>query len=784
MKNLLKICFYCIIFFLFPILVKASETSTPKFMWYRDVAKEDKDYYVAFRGQWDIASECDCEIQLLGASWFVGWLDGKYYCEGPARFPAAYPEYQTYRVHLSAGHHVLALQVDQIGEVTRILDNPEPFLYCIVKEDGREIPVNWKCERLKGYESKLRRIDPEVGYIEWCDTRQLPNGWKNDDFDDSKWSAPLIVTRKLGTLAPLSTNNTRSFIHMIKPISYGQFVNRWWGYGPVDPATRFFLCDLAPIKTPPDGIWQRYYLGPVRLMRPRFVLDLPEGAVVEFAYSEELIDGRVSPWIALQYGESCNMDHYVARGGEQEFFPLTPKGGRFLEVHIYAPPEKVRFIKEEIVERSYFGEPEGSFQTDDTLLNKIWSVGVKTLRACSEDALIDCPSRERGQWTGDVVSVGMDITNAAYSDLRLLRRSLVQSAECARSDGLVAALCPGGTAYLSPSSAQWVTACIHYWEMTGDLKLLEELFPYAEKNIEAFEKQKTNEGLSDSLGWGFVDWGYVRNPGSSDMGINLHYLAGLNDMVRWCIAIGKKSLSSHYQTLVDDMSTIIKKYYINEFQKGGDSWKSIGYHRAVLGLRLGFFDGVREKECIEYIKEHMLTCFPNDSTAPRIGDPGVNNPRLITPYFGHYAMPLLIEHGEMNFVLDQYRKCWGWMLGDDRTTWLEVFDTRWSQSHQWSGCPTWQMSRYLLGIQPQYDLGNRHFVFVLNPDSLKNVQGTIPLSGEEGVIKIKWSRESDGLHYHLETPIPIFLHFDEKRYGQKAKVIHIEKDFETIFKNL
>lgn len=752
-------------------------------MWYRDIPKEDKDYYVAFRGQWNLTSESDCDIQLLGASWFVVWLDGKYFCEGPARFPADYPEYQTYKIRLPAGRHVLAIEVHQIGVVTRILDNPEPFLYCVVKGEGREIPISWKCERLKGYESQVRRINPELGYIEWCDTRQLPQGWKKVDFDDSKWSAPVIVARKLGKLASLSTANTRSIEHLVKPMASGQFVNKF-GYEQDDPAARFFLCDLAPGKTPPDGVWRRYDLGRVRLMRPRFVLDLPEGAVVEFAYSEELIDGRVSPWITLSAGESCNMDHYVARGGKQEFFPLTPKGGRFLEVHIYAPPEKVHFIKEEIVERYYYGEPEGSFQTNDTLLNKIWSVGVETLRACSEDALIDNPTRERGQWTGDVVSVGMDVAAAAYSDLRLLRRGLFQSAECARSDGLVAGLSPGGTVYLSTYAAQWVTACIHYWELTGDLKLLDELFPYAEKNIEAFEKEKTSEGVNDSLGWAFVDWGYVRNPGPSDMGVNLYYLAALRDMIRWCDAIGKRELSNHYQKLANDMTAIINKYYISEFQKGGDAWKRIGYHRAVLGLKLGFFSGDDGKACIKYIKDHMLRCFPNVTTAPRLSDPGANNPRLITPYFGHYAMPVLIEYGEINFVLDQYRKCWGWMLGDDRTTWLEVFDTRWSHCHQWSGCPTWQMSRYLLGLQPHYDLGNRHFVFVLNPGALKNAQGTIPIPGGAGVIKVKWSRKSDGLHYHLETPVPIYLHLDEKRYGQKTSVVRIEKEFDIVFENL
>ncbi len=73
---------------------------------------------------------------------------------------------------------------------------------------------------------------------------------------------------------------------------------------------------------------------------------------------------------------------------------------------------------------------------------------------------------------------------------------------------------------------------------------------------------------------------------------------------------------------------------------------------------------------------------------------------------GQFVMPERIERGELEFVLSQYRQCWDWAMGDGRATWREVFDTRWSRCHQWSGCPTWQLSRYLLGRQPRYDPGH------------------------------------------------------------------------------
>jgi alpha-L-rhamnosidase len=740
-------------------------TAEPQFLWVSQAEKSEKDYHVAFRGEFHLNHEHEVSFDLLGASWFVGWIDGEYFCEGPARFPAEFPQYQTYQRSLKAGRHVIALQVTYTGEVTRMMQDVPPFLYCVVHSSSGEIPIQWKCERLAGYTSQVERINNQFGYVEWCDTRQLPL-WQAVKFDDSQWESPVNVERELGALKPLTTTNTKAVTHPLKPSASGSFVEVF-GYEQDNPAARFFLRDLAPESAttplPAQGVWRRYDLGRVRLMRPRFKLDLPAGAVVEFSYSEALYQGRVSPWIQLSSSNSCNLDHFVARGGVQEFFPLAPKGGRFMEAHVVAPPDQVKFVAEEIVERAYFDEPEGAFECNDPLLNRIWTTGVETLRACAEDALTDNPTRERGQWAGDVVSVGMDIAAASYSDLALFRRGLIQLSQCADSEGMVAALCPGTIYYIPTFATQWNVACVHYWELTGDLSLLEELYPAAKRNIEAFEAHNTDEGLvfapKPSLVDAFVDWGYVRNPGPSDMATNLEYLAALKAMVRWSRALQKEEDAAHYEALASKMSEIIQRYFAKECQAGGDAWVRIGYHRAAFGLILGLFDEGQQQECVEYLKRHMLNCFPNNPDAPRLSDPSVGNPQLITPYFGHFTLPELVHRGEMDFVLDQYRTCWGWSLGGGRTTWLEVFDTRWTHCHQWAGAPTWQLSRYVLGLQPRYDLGERHYFFSFSPGSLEHASGAVPLPDGRGVIRVQWEVVDGKRKFRLETPVPIFLHF-------------------------
>src|ERR1039458_6034501 len=78
--------------------------------WSMEEKPGESDCHVAFRGTVTLPAAADVEFRLLGASWFVAWLDGELFAEGPARFARKYPEYQAFPVRLAAGWHVLAVQ--------------------------------------------------------------------------------------------------------------------------------------------------------------------------------------------------------------------------------------------------------------------------------------------------------------------------------------------------------------------------------------------------------------------------------------------------------------------------------------------------------------------------------------------------------------------------------------------------------------------------------------------------------------------------------------------------
>ena len=705
------------------------------------------DTHWAFRGTFSIEGEGTATLRVCGANWFEATLDGEFLIEGPVRFDQRLPEFEEREIVLSAGRHVLAVHLHDMFLHTRIVQKEIPgFLWLEIWRHGRKVPVEWRRLPLTGFMATGRRVGCVLGWVEWCDTRLNPAGWQKPEFPDGDWPLAPQGTVEIGPFREASIGPMEYADRLLTPAGVGDFV----AMSPFDhdPPMSFVLRELEAKEfggLPPNGKWKRFDLGRVMLGRPKITLDVPAGTLVQVAYAESLSHGRVFPYIKSGSGDdSCPMDTWFARGGRQTFCPLHPKGARFLEIHVPGDPAKIRWIREQFVERSYFcREPEGTFSCSDPLLNRIWQVGVDTLRSCCEDALTDNPTRERGQWLGDTAGPGMDILAVAYEDQRLVRRCLVQAAECAAPSGMIPAVFPGTRRALPTFSIQWVTAVLHYFQGTGDRTLLKELFPAAVANLKVFEQDREPGGLKRNPAyWNFLDWGTEgatsvfnggeREEAKLDPALSLFYLASLRALAQWAIEIGLREEAQAWagkaQTLGEEITRIL----------GSPFRAEIGFHAATLALREHIFSAHDAVAAVSYLKEHLLSCFPNDLSAPRLEEMRVLSPRIITPFFMNYALPVLMEYGEVDFVLDQFRTCWGWMLDQGVTTWYEVFDPRWSHCHQWSGCPTWMLTRSVLGWQPRLDRGSGHYDFRPQPGSLEWATGTIP--DVSGPVSVSWRK--------------------------------------------
>ena len=740
---------------------------------------DELDTYVGFRGTFSLEKTSEIEIQITGAHWFQAQLDNEFLTEGPVRFKLPFPEYEVIKLKLEAGNHVVSALVHDEGIDTRLLEGSKipPFFFCKVKFQNKKnetlenLKISWKCSQLKGYISSNVRISPQLGWIEWVDTNENPEGWKEIKFDDSNWETPIELKEDIGEILPLEMGMVQQFLHPLSHIAKGTLSGPFEGAKkpdwPDEESPSWYKRDFENNNS--DATWRRYDLGRIRLGRPEFVLDLPAGTVVEFALCEALRDGKVIPFIPHSINESRNLDHFIARGGVQTFSPITPKGGRFLEIHINALPENIKFIKENFVERCYFDKPEGSFNCNDDLLNKIWKTGIRTLRACAEDAVTDNPTRERGLWTGDALS-STTIAAAAYSDLRMPRHSLKVIADCAPESGMVAGLCPGHFLPIPNYALHWTIACNEYFKFTGDKEFLEKMFSAAENNMNFFERGLTDDGLVNLEGWNFYDWGYQKPEMVSNMVENIYYYSALIAMIEWAEWLDKDS--SHYKKLAEKVKNIVIDWIAPLAEK--NDWEKIEYHVAALACANKLVPEKYFAKTLNFVKTHLTNCFPNKLDAEQLELQSTTGTKFITPYFAYFVFPALIENGEMDFVLNQFRNCWGWMLDSGLSTTSELFNLGYSNCHVWSASPTAQLSKNVLGLTPRYDLGKRHFELKLITGSLKNAEGKIPLNGESKTINISWKKSNNKIEYSIKTPVQIFLHF-------KDKIEKIEKEKVLIF---
>jgi len=163
--------------------------------WSTSSAKPDT--YALFRGRFTLAEATRVEFRVVGSACYLAWLNGDALLEGPLRFALDRPEYQTHEIEMQAGEHLLAFHAHHIGVETRILKDTPPFLWCEVCAGSQLLPVQWTCQTLSSQSSQTHRINPQLGWIEWRDTRLEPEGWENFGFDDAAWTEPVFDASEL-----------------------------------------------------------------------------------------------------------------------------------------------------------------------------------------------------------------------------------------------------------------------------------------------------------------------------------------------------------------------------------------------------------------------------------------------------------------------------------------------------------------------------------------------------------------------------------------------------------
>jgi hypothetical protein len=683
-------------------------------------------------------------FDLQSSGKFQLLIDGEIKVRGPVRFSSHLPEYYSQDFLLSKGKHFITIFAHGEFLKTRTMAPLPNFVWARVSSKSVVIPLVWEAEELLEYAATRLRISELLGWVEWLENPRRVDGEKKSVSGVEgllELTGPLIKSElkipSLPTITPIK-------------VAEGRFRDTFTGYKYDDLASQYLLANLNPDSTDDtDGVWVRYTLGKIRIGYFSFIIDSEFEGEIKIAYAEKMTPhGEVSPVVALSAGATRMIQHFNISAGVTKIEPFQSMGAKYIEVRVTSRG-KIRIEKPEFIERDFLGEPGGYLVSDDPLLNKIWQVGIETLRSSAEDALVDS-IRERAEWVGDVVTSALNILAVGWGDYTLVKRAILHAAASAREDGIVAGSGPGELIYLGTYASMWTTACLQIAIEEGDVAILIEFEESARANIKGLSNLIEENG-QHTLPWSFVDWGYKAPDGYPDLAVLSHYVKALDSWMQWLELIGKSDEGKSWIPRYEHFLALIAENLQSFPEK---------YHAYTLAARNGIVDPT---EAAPVIDQFIKAGFPYNRNARRLRDPLNVAEGTITPYFTNYSMPILIAAGEGEKVADFWRTNWGWMLEKGATTWWEVFDDRWSHCHYWSGAPTWQLSRFGLGLHPRLTTNESSVVLRVNDFSLERLKGRIHLPKAHWV-DVEWEHNGpDEISYTISNTEEFILLKENER---------------------
>ncbi len=229
-----------------------------------------------------------------------------------------------------------------------------------------------------------------------------------------------------------------------------------------------------------------------------------DGARLIIRCGEEIgLDGgvRYDMLCGCKYEETC-----ILKRGENLIEQYDYKGLRYLEIIAESGTE----IRTVYLEARRFPAPQKSqeLQSDNSALQAVFKLCRHTVLYGAQEQLIDCPTREKGQYLGDAY-----ITGFAYyyltKDARLLKKALYDFADSVRYSGRFLSVAP--CAYqqkIADYDLLYPHLLLKYFELTADTQTLRELTPVCRHILDEYARFENADGMPEDVteGWNLVDW--------------------------------------------------------------------------------------------------------------------------------------------------------------------------------------------------------------------------------------------------------------------------------------
>jgi hypothetical protein len=386
--------------------------------------------------------------------------------------------------------------------------------------DGTSVvsDATWRVRAHTGY---VAQTDPGPNYRlpEWnvqFDARLDLTGWTLPSFDDSAWATATVKGRPPAT----------PWTHLWK-----RPIPQWRDSGLKD------YVNSAQLPTAGSGGVINANLPYNAQVTPYLKVTASAGAVIRIQTDT---NGE---------GPSVRAE-YTTRDGEQEYESLGWMSGNTVQ---YTIPSGVQIQALRYRETGFDTDFSGSFSSNDSNLNTLWTKALRTLYIDMRDNYMDCPTRERAQWWGDaVIEIGQTFYALdRHADL-LTRKAISDLTLWQNTDGTLYSPVPAGN--WSSELPQQMLASIgragfwNYYFHTADDAAMSAAYPAVKKYLGLW--QRSSDGLVQHRGsdpsWAtWADWG---NNIDSTVLENIWYYMALDGAARMADVVGQTSDATTYRS--------------------------------------------------------------------------------------------------------------------------------------------------------------------------------------------------------------------------------------------
>ncbi len=612
--------------------------------------------HILFRRKINLTDIKTALLKISADDRYKLYINGKFVAEGPS---PSYPNNYYYneldiREFLCEGQNTIAIHTYYQGLLNRVHVSGDLRQMLWLSLDVNEITVlesdeSFLCAEHTGF-SSLGIIAKGTAFIECYDSRCAEDKFFLPDFDDSKWDNACILKHADHKLIKQPTKHlTHEYISPanIEKCSTGLFID--------------FGRETA-------GYLSLNAVGCC-------------GDTVIIRYGEELnADGSVR----YEMRSNCHYEEKWILSGENDILTqFDYRGFRYVEL-IY--PDTVTISHISMVARHYPYEEKHSYNVENKDLQRILRLCADTVKYGTQEVFIDCPTREKGQYLGDV-SVSARAQAILTGDTAMMKKAILDF--CHTSficPGLMSVSTASKMQEIADYSLQLPAQAVWVYSMDGDIEFLRKVEPYATALYEHMLKYQNYDGLLESVcdKWNLVDWpenlrdGYsfaLTNPPSK----------GIHNVINafWCGFL--QSLDEMYSILgkcETGKTKTVKAAFINTFYN-----KQTGLYCDAPDLCHSAVHSNALPLLFDIGTDDMALCerIANFIRSKRLTSMGV--------YMAYFTLAALKKHGfdDLATELTLDRGCWLNMLAEGATTTYEAWSKEQKKNcslfHPWAVAP-------------------------------------------------------------------------------------------------